>query len=96
VAPSVRTLPRVVPAAADKPVRPEAAGNQELMATLAVDPSRWTSELADLTTQDFDAMAQSWNGERGWYRPAPLLDAWTGAAPSPRGTASNSVVAPAC
>jgi SAM-dependent methyltransferase len=85
VAPSVRTLPRVVPAAVDKPVRPEAAGNQELMATLAVDPSAWTTELADLTAQAFDAMAQSWNGERGGYRPAPLIDALDRGGPFPGG-----------
>lgn len=81
----VRSLPRVVPAAEGKPVRPHAAANQTLMATVAEDPTVWTPELAELTSQAFDAMAASWEGERGGYRPAPLVDALARGGPFPRG-----------
>ena len=72
---SVVTLPRVIPAAPDKPVRPEAAGTQELMARLALAPTEWTSALAQVTIDGWDAMAPTWATERGGYRPAPLIDA---------------------
>ncbi len=55
------------------------------MAALAVDPVAWTPELADLTTQAFDAMALSWNAERGGYRVAPLTDALDRGGPFPSG-----------
>lgn len=71
----VTTLPRVVDAPEGKPVRPEAAANQQLMAEILRDASCWTPELVTLTTQVFDAMAENWVDERGGYRAAPLVDA---------------------
>jgi SAM-dependent methyltransferase len=65
----------VVDAPEGKPVRPEAADNQRLMAEILGDASSWTPELAELTAQVFDAMAETWVDERGGYRPAPLVDA---------------------
>lgn len=72
---TIEALPRVVPAAPDKPVRPEAAGTQELMARMVLAPTEWTPELAEVTSTGWDAMARTWAGERGGYRPAPLIDA---------------------
>ena len=71
----MRNLLRVVDAPEGKPVRPEAADNQRLMAEILDDPSCWTRDLANFTTQVFDAMAENWVDERGGYRAAPLLDA---------------------
>jgi SAM-dependent methyltransferase len=68
-------LPRIAEAPDGKPVRPEAAGNQGLMAEILDDPGSWTQELAKVTTQVFDAMAENWVDERGSYRAAPLVDA---------------------
>jgi len=68
-------LPRAVEAPEGKPVRPEAADNQRLMAEILGDTSCWTPELAKFTTQVFDAMAENWVDERGGYRAAPLVDA---------------------
>ena len=56
-------------------MRPEAEANQKLMAEILLDPSTWTPELADFTSQVFDALSASWVEERSSYRPAPLLDA---------------------
>ncbi|HSZ37778.1 MAG TPA: class I SAM-dependent methyltransferase [Acidimicrobiales bacterium] len=71
----ITELPRAVDAPQGKPVRPEAADNQRLMAEILDDPSSWTPELAAITTQVFDAMAENWADERGGYRAAPLADA---------------------
>jgi SAM-dependent methyltransferase len=69
------TLPRAVEAPEGKPVRPEAADNQRLMAQIVDDPTSWTPELARFTTQVFDALADNWVDERGGYRAAPVVDA---------------------
>ena len=71
----ITTLPRTVDAPEGKPVRPEAADNQRLMAEILADSSSWTAELAEFTAQVFDAMAETWVDERGGYRAAPLIDA---------------------
>ena len=71
----ITVLPRVVEAPEGKPVRPEAADNQRLMAEILDDTSCWTPELAKFTTEVFDAMAVNWVDERGGYRAAPLVDA---------------------
>ena len=71
----ITRLPRTVAAPEGKPVRPEAADNQRLMAQILDDPAAWTPELATFTTQVFDAMAESWVDERGGYRAAPVIDA---------------------
>ena len=71
----ITTLPRTVDPPEGKPVRPEAADNQRLMAEILEDPCSWTPELAEFTTQVFDAMAENWSDERGGYRAAPLVDA---------------------
>jgi SAM-dependent methyltransferase len=72
---AINRLPRTVPSPEGKPVRPEAPDNQRLMETVALDPSSWTPELARLTAQIFDSLAETWAEERGDYRPAPLIDA---------------------
>ncbi len=71
----ITALPRLVDAPAGKPVRPEAADNQRTMAEILDDPSSWTPEIAELTTQVFDALSEHWVDERGAYRAAPLIDA---------------------
>jgi SAM-dependent methyltransferase len=81
----ITTLPRVVDEPEGKPVRPEAADNQRLMAEVLNDASSWTPEIADLTTQVFDAMAETWVDERGSYREAPLVDALGRGCPFPTG-----------
>jgi len=78
---SICTLPRVVPAPPGKPVRPEAAATQQLVASILADPSAWTPEIAALTAEVFDAMAPTWSDERGGYRAAPLHDALGRGAP---------------
>jgi SAM-dependent methyltransferase len=85
VEPEITTLPRTVAAPEGKPVRPEAADNQRLMAEIARDPSTWNADLAAFTTQVFDAMAENWAEERGGYRAAPLLDALERGGPFPVG-----------
>jgi SAM-dependent methyltransferase len=71
----ITMLPRAVEAPEGKPVRPEAADNQRLMAEILDDTSCWTPDLAKFTTEVFDAMAKNWADERGGYRAAPLVDA---------------------
>ena len=71
----ISVLPRIVDAPDGKPVRPEAADNQRLMGQVLNDPSSWTPELARITADVFDAMAETWVDERGGYRAAPLVDA---------------------
>ena len=71
----ITVLPRTVEAPEGKPVRPEAPDNQRLMGEVLNDPSSWTSELATVTAEVFDAMAETWVEGRGGYRAAPLVDA---------------------
>jgi SAM-dependent methyltransferase len=75
VARDITSLPIVVPAPEGKPVRPEAEANQKLVASILLDPDVWTPELADFTSQVFDALSETWVDDRSSYRPAPLLDA---------------------
>ena len=75
VARDINSLHRVIPPPEGKPVRPEAQANQELVASILQDPDVWTPELADFTSQVFDAMSETWVDDRSSYRPAPLLDA---------------------
>jgi hypothetical protein len=86
IEPNITVLPRVVASPPGKPTRPEAADNQRLMAQIVRDPSAWTPELADVTTQIFDAMAQNWADERGGYRTGPVTDALVRGGPFPTGT----------
>jgi len=81
----VTKLPRTVDGPEGKPIRPEAAENQRLMAEILNNPSSWTPELAEFTAQVFDAMAESWVDERGGYRAAPLIDALDRGGPFPFG-----------
>ena len=81
----ITVLPRTVEAPEGKPVRPEAPGNQRLMADVLDDPSSWTPELATLTAELFDAMAETWVDERGGYRAAPLVDALDRGCPPAKG-----------
>ena len=80
----ITILPRTVAAPDGKPVRPEAADNQRLMAEILEDPTSWTPELAKFTTQVFDAMAENWADERGGYRAGrPFATCAPGARSSP-------------
>jgi SAM-dependent methyltransferase len=81
----IEELPRVVPAAPDKPVRPEAIANQREAQALAADPSRWSRAAADGVVERYTRLADEWNGERGSYRPVPLADALTRGGPFPAG-----------
>ena len=55
------------------------------MAEVLNDPSSWTPELATLTAEVFDAMAETWVEERGGYRAAPLVDALDRGGPPAQG-----------
>jgi hypothetical protein len=81
----IQTLPRVVPAAPGKPVRPEAAASQRESAAIAADPASWTRAAAREVVRRYTALAQEWDGERGGYRPAPLADALARGGPFPAG-----------
>ncbi|HEY2672619.1 MAG TPA: class I SAM-dependent methyltransferase [Rugosimonospora sp.] len=81
----IRTLPRVVPAAPDKPVRPEAHAIQRASRALAHDPSAWSPRAAHEAVQRYAELAPHWNDERGGYRPVPLADALA-RGEVPRGT----------
>lgn len=81
----IRTLPRVVPAAPGKPVRPEAAASQRESRELAEDPGSWSGEQARAVVRRYTELAPVWDGERGGYRPIPLADALDRGGPFPAG-----------
>ena len=81
----IDTLPRVVAADPDKPVRPEAHESQQRSRAIAEDPGRWSPELAEDTLRRYADLATSWNDERGSYRPVPLRDALARGGPMPPG-----------
>jgi SAM-dependent methyltransferase len=81
----IRTLPRVVPAAPDKPARPEARASQQTSRAIAEDPSTWSPELSRQTITRYAQLAPVWNDERGGYRPLPLADALERGGPWPAG-----------
>jgi SAM-dependent methyltransferase len=81
----IRTLPRVVPAAPDKPVRPEARDSQQSSRTIAEDPSTWSADQAEETIRRYAQLAPVWNDDRGGYRRTPLLDALARGGPFPTG-----------
>jgi SAM-dependent methyltransferase len=81
----ITTLSRSIDAPEGKPIRPEAPDNQRLMSEILKDPSQWTPELANFTTDVFDALSTNWVDERGGYRTAPLLDALDRGGTSPGG-----------
>lgn len=81
----IRTLPRVVPAAPDKPVRPEAAASQRGSREIAENPAVWSGESAREVVRRYTELADVWDGERGGYRPVPLADALDRGGPFPAG-----------
>jgi SAM-dependent methyltransferase len=81
----IETLPRVVPAAPGKPVRPEAAASQRESAAIAADPASWSRDAAREVVRRYTALAPVWDGERGGYRPVPLADALARGGPYPAG-----------
>jgi SAM-dependent methyltransferase len=83
----IRTLPRAVASPAGKPVRAEAAQSQERARRLALDPGTWNPGEAAGMAAEFDAMAASWEGDRGGYRPPVLADALARGGPLPPGRA---------
>jgi SAM-dependent methyltransferase len=68
-------------------VRPEAAKSQERARRLALAPGTWSQGEAAGMAAEFDAMAASWEGERGGYRPPVLADALARGGPFPAGRA---------
>jgi hypothetical protein len=83
----IQTLPRAVASPPGKPVRAEAAQSQERARRLALDPGTWSRDEAAAMTGEFDAMAASWEGDRGSYRPPVLADALARGGPFPAGPA---------
>jgi SAM-dependent methyltransferase len=81
----VRVLPRIVPAAPGKPVRPEAAASRVASLALAQDPQSWSLEEARLVVNRYQGLASRWDTDRGWYRPIPLADALARGGPFPSG-----------
>jgi SAM-dependent methyltransferase len=81
----IHQLPRVVPAQPGKPVRAEAAANQQTSRAIASDPAVWTPELAARAVARYAELAPQWAGERGGYRPVPLADALARGGPLPPG-----------
>lgn len=80
-----RVLPRVVPAPPGKPHRPGAAETRARALRIARDPASWGRDEAIATRSRFDVLAESWDGERAGYRPAPLADALARGGPWPDG-----------
>jgi len=81
----IHELSRVVPAAAGKPIRQEAAASQQASRDLALRPSSWTQEQAQETVRRYTELATVWDDERGGYRPVPLADALRRGGPMPDG-----------
>ena len=71
----ITVLPRVVPAAAGKPTRPDASETQRRARDLAHRPQTWTADEAARTVSTYADLAPCWDDERGSYRPVPLSDA---------------------
>jgi len=71
----IRSLPRVVAAPPDKPVRSIAARGQERSRRLALHPETWDRREAAVMRADFDEAASGWDGDRGTYRRQVLADA---------------------
>ena len=71
----IRELARVVPAPPGKPVRAEAAQDQERARRLAMRPGTWDWQEAAAMRAGFDAAAAGWDDSRGGYRRPVLADA---------------------
>jgi SAM-dependent methyltransferase len=71
----IRELARVVPAPPGKPVREEAARDQERARRLALRPGTWDRHEAAGMRAGFDAAAAGWEDSRGGYRRPVLADA---------------------
>lgn len=83
----IRELVRVVPAPPGKPVRAEAARDQERARRLALRPGTWDQQEAAGMRAGFDAAAGSWEASRGGYRRPVLADALARGGPFPSGLA---------
>lgn len=81
----IATLPRVVPAAPGKPVRPEASAQQRGSRELAEHPGSWSADSAREVVRRYTGLAPVWDAERGGYRPVPLADALDRGGPFPAG-----------
>jgi SAM-dependent methyltransferase len=71
----IRELARVVPTPPGKPVREEAARDQERARRLALRPGSWNRQEAAAMRAAFDAAAAGWEDSRGGYRRPVLADA---------------------
>jgi len=83
----IRELARVVAAPPGKPVRAEAAQDQERARRLALRPGTWDRQEAAAMRAGFDAAARDWEASRGGYRPPVLADALARGGPFQPGRA---------
>jgi SAM-dependent methyltransferase len=83
----IHELARVVPAPPGKPIRAEAARDQERARRLALRPGTWDRREAAAMRAGFDAAAGDWEASRGSYRPAVLADALARGGPFQPGRA---------
>jgi SAM-dependent methyltransferase len=81
----IQNLERVRPPEPGKPHRPESAETQRFAQAIAAGQHTWTPDDARDVGQRFDAMAGTWDGERGGYRPVPMADALERGGPWPSG-----------
>ena len=83
----IRELARVAPAPPGKPVREEAARDQERARRLAMRPGTWDRQEAASMRAGFDGAAADWDDSRGSYRRPVLADALARGGPFPPGRA---------
>jgi len=83
----IRELARAVPAPPGKPVREEAARDQERARRLALRPGTWDRAQAADMRAGFDVAAGDWEASRGGYRPPVLADALARGGPFRSGRA---------
>lgn len=81
----IKVLPRVVPAAPDRPYRDGARDTQRRSRSIAADPGVWSASWARQAVDRYTELAGVWNGERGGYRSVPLRDALARGGPMPAG-----------
>lgn len=81
----ITSLPRAVAPAPGKPVRATARDKQRVSRALAEGSARWSTVLAAEVVREYSELAPVWDGERGGYRPVPLLDALARGGPLPAG-----------
>lgn len=81
----ITVLPRVVPAAAGKPIRDGVTTTQRESAAIAENPSSWSATNNRQVIERYRELAPLWNDERGRYRGIPVADALARGGPLPAG-----------